>query len=453
MKTHLWKLASLALIAVMLAGCGATVVPTAVPPTAAPATAIPPTSVPPTVVPAAGPLVVWDQFARDAEKAVLDGLNTQFEADHPGVKIDRVVKSYDDLKVTIKLALSDPNGPDIGQVNQGADMGGAVQGNLLVDLTPYTSKYGWDKTFSGGLLARNSWTADGKSFGTGNLYGVSPTAEVVGVFYNKTKFDKLGVAVPKTLADFETILAKAKQAGEIPLYFGNLDGWTGIHLWSAIEHVLLPDRTWLDNFVYGRNNVSFDISENVQASAKLQEWVKAGYLTDGFAAIGYDDSWKQFGAGQGVMFITGSWISGDLVTAGGENFGFFLMPPVQAGGKALAVGGIGLPFCIRNGAKNPELAAEYLDWMVSPQAAEAWLAKGILPAMPVDASKIPAGTLLGDIVTTFGAINQADGVGHYLDWAGPTMYDTLNAAIQELMALKITPEEFTAKVQAAYAKK
>jgi raffinose/stachyose/melibiose transport system substrate-binding protein len=442
MKSHLWKLVSLAVVVFMLVGCGAAVAPTAAPTTAPTAAA--------TIPPQAVTLAVWDQFARDTESAVMDGLNAQFEKDHPGVTVNRTVKSYDDLKVTIKLALSDPNGPDVGQVNQGADMGAVVQGNLLVDLTPYLPTYNWDKIFSAGMLARNSWTADGKSFGTGNLYGVSPTGEVVGVFYNKTKFQALGLSVPKTLAEFEADLAKAKEAGEIPIYFGNLDQWPGIHLFSAIEHVLLPNRTWLDDFVYGRNNVSFDIPENVQAATKLQEWVQAGYLTEGFAGIGYDDSWKQYAGGQGVFLITGSWASGDLVANGGENFGFFLMPPVQEGGKALAVGGIGLPFCIRAGSKNQDLAAAYLDWMVSPQAAEAWVAKGILPAMPVDASKVPAGTLLGEIVTAFGTLNQSDGMGHYLDWAGPTMYDTLNASIQELMALKLTPQEFTAQVQAAY---
>lgn len=33
------------------------------------------------------------------------------------------------------------------------------------------------------------------------------------------------------------------------------------------------------------------------------------------------------------------------------------------------------------------------------------------------------------------------------DWATPTFYDTLTAAIQELMANRITPKEFTTKVE------
>jgi raffinose/stachyose/melibiose transport system substrate-binding protein len=116
----------------------------------------------------------------------------------------------------------------------------------------------------------------------------------------------------------------------------------------------------------------------------------------------------------------------------------------------LAVGGVGLPFSIRRGTALADLAAEYLDWMVSASAGQLWLEKGVLPAVPVHRAKIPAGTLVGDIVAAYGRLNVTDGVGHYIDWAGPTMYDVLGASVQELMAMRITPEAFVAIVQAAY---
>jgi raffinose/stachyose/melibiose transport system substrate-binding protein len=48
-------------------------------------------------------------------------------------------------------------------------------------------------------------------------------------------------------------------------------------------------------------------------------------------------------------------------------------------------------------------------------------------------------------------MNQTDAVGHYLDWATPTFYDTLTASLQELMAKEITPEEFVQKLEADHA--
>ena len=52
-------------------------------------------------------LVVWDQFTVMWYN-VMETLNAEFEQAHPGVKIERVVKTLDDLKVTLKLALTEP---------------------------------------------------------------------------------------------------------------------------------------------------------------------------------------------------------------------------------------------------------------------------------------------------------------------------------------------------------
>lgn len=396
-------------------------------------------------------LTVWDQFGRDTERVLIDEMNARFESSHPGVKINRVVKSFDDLKATVLSTLSDRNGADIGQVNQGADMRAAARSNLLLDLTPYLAKYHWDARFSPDLLARNSVSPGGSEMGSGNLLGISPTAELVGVYYNKEKFEKLGMIPPKTFAEFEALLARARAAHETPLMLGNLEGWPGIHVFSAIQHILLPDRTWLDDFIYGRGHVSFYIDENIRAAAKVQDWVHEGYFSDGFETISYDDSWKRFAGGEGVMLLGGSWLSADMVRIGGEKFGFFLLPPLREGGQALAVGGVGLPFSIRNGTKNADIAVEYLNWMVSPHSGEMWLDHGVLPAMPVHASRIPVGTLLGDIVSTYGSVSADNLLGHFIDWAGPTMYDVMGTATSDLMALEISPRDFAARIQVEYS--
>ena len=48
------------------------------------------------------------------------------------------------------------------------------------------------------------------------------------------------------------------------------------------------------------------------------------------------------------------------------------------------------------------------------------------------------------------ATNASNGLVPYEDWATPTMYDTLTAAVQELLGLKITPQEFVDAVEADY---
>ena len=156
-------------------------------------------------------LVVWDQFHRDVEGKVMDTLNTEFEAAHPGVKIERVVKVLDDLKITLPLAFTQADGPDVAQVNQGRnDMGSMVEGGLLLPLNKYVTQFNWGKVVSSSVAKRNSFTTDGKTFGQGEVFGVSPTAEVVGVYYNKSMFKEHGWDVPTTFEDFEALLADRK---------------------------------------------------------------------------------------------------------------------------------------------------------------------------------------------------------------------------------------------------
>ncbi len=193
---------------------------------------------------------------------------------------------------------------------------------------------------------------------------------------------KYGWDIPTTFDEFTQLLADIKAAGETPIAFGLLDGWPGIHEFSAVADTLVTPE-YLDNFVYGVNNASFDIPENQEAAQIMQEWVDAGYFTDGFMGIGYDDVNKLFKSGQGAMTITGSWLAPELLTDTDQEFGFFLMPQKTADAKQVAVGGVGIPFAIRNSTANPDLAAEYLDWMISPRAAQLWVETSYVPAMPL----------------------------------------------------------------------
>jgi raffinose/stachyose/melibiose transport system substrate-binding protein len=63
---------------------------------------------------------------------------------------------------------------------------------------------------------------------------------------------------------------------------------------------------------------------------------------------------------------------------------------------------------------------------------------------------VEPGTVLADVIDAAKTVTAANGIVPYEDWATPTFYDTLTAAIQELMADRITPKAFVAKVQQDY---
>jgi raffinose/stachyose/melibiose transport system substrate-binding protein len=398
---------------------------------------------------AAVTLNVWDQEVRGGQADAIKKLNAQFEKQYPNIKINRTAKSFTDLLATLKLAASGPNPPDVVEANNGySAMGPLVQAKLLMPLDKYAAKHGWRGRYSAGILRMNRFTRDGKSFGTGSLFGLPMTGEVVGVYYNKAKLKELGVSKPTTFAAFEAALAKAKAAGQTPIQFGNLDKWPGIHTYEE-PMLQFVSKDFARSWIFGAGSRSFSNAGTRIAATKVQDWAKKGYFTDGYAGLGYDPSWAQFGKGNGVFLITGSWLTADLRKALGKNVGFFLLP-ARGGGSLSTLGGEGLPWSISSKTKNADAAATYLNFLTRPQNAQILVSAGQLPAMKAKV-KVPAG-LDTEVYKAWTTANARDAIVPYLDWATPTMYDTVTASVQKLMAGKSSPKQFVDDVQSDYTK-
>lgn len=406
-----------------------------------------------TGVPDTGPitLTVWDQESGQVSK-VWDQLNQEFEAKYPNVTINRVSSNFSELKALLRLAIQSPNGPDVAEVNQGwPDMGTLVKAGLLLPLDGYADAYGWRDRVSENVLSVSSWTPDGKQFGTGNLFGYTTMGELVGVYYNKTIMSQLGLTVPTTFAEFEQDLATAKAAGQVPIQFANNDAWPGIHEFSIVQDQI-ASVSYLTDLIFGlqRDQLSFDTPENVQAATILQDWANEGYFTPGFGGSSYDDSIPKFVNGEGLFMITGNWIVANL-GADDRDFGFFPMPPQNAGDPPVSTGGAGYPLSISAGSDNPDAAAAYIDWMNNDHASDLLVPTGELPLRKGAEPSVEEGTVLADVIHSAAQVSAANGVVPYEDWTTPTFYDTLTAAIQELMVNRITPQEFTARVEADYS--
>ena len=428
--------ASLAALALVIAGSGAA--------RSAPATTAAPAATAATVT-----LNVWDQEVRGGQAEAIKKLNAQFQKQNPNIKIKRTAKSFTDLLATLKLAASGPNPPDVVEANNGySAMGPLVQASLLLPLDAYSQKNRWSTRYSPGILRMNRFTRDGKSFGRGSLFGLPMTGEVVGVYYNKAKLRELGVARPATFAAFEAALAKAKAADETPIQFGNLDKWPGIHTYEE-PMLQFVTKDFARSWIFGAGGRSFATAGTRLAATKLQDWASKGYFTDGYAGLGYDPSWAQFGKGNGVFLITGSWLTADLRKALGKDVGFFLLP-ARAGRALSTLGGEGLPWAISSKTKNADAAATYLNFLTRPQNAQILISAGQLPAMNGKVN-VPAG-LDTEVYRAWTTANARDAIVPYLDWATPTMYDTITASIQKLMARKSTPAQFVDEIQRDYAK-
>jgi raffinose/stachyose/melibiose transport system substrate-binding protein len=375
-------------------------------------------------------LTVWDQQVRGGQADSIEALNAAFEEAYPNVTIDRVSRSFEDLRRVLRLAITDDEAPDVVQANNArSDMGAFVSAGLLRSLDGYAEVYGWDDRFPESIRATASYSDDGTVFGDGNLYGLPQVGELIGIWYNKAKLDQLGIEPPQTLADFEAALQKAKDAGEIPIQFGDADQWPGIHTFGFAQN-MFETRDDIRALGFGNAGPSWTDDPNIQAADKLQEWVDAGYFTDGFNGLKYDPSWQDFAKGEGVFMITGSWLLADLTDAMGDNVGF-MAPPTGSTGELTVTGATGLPFAVTSASDQPDAAAAYIDFITNADAMQTLAEAGELPV--VDASDQQVSGTQAQVFDAWSTATGEDALVPYLDWGTPNAYDLITVNVQSYM--------------------
>lgn len=407
-------------------------------------------------------LEIWDIYSEPNRQPVVEAAIEQFKTRYPDWEVKRMVRPLEDMKTAVMAALAAGVGPDVVLVNNGEHMmGPMVRAQHIVNLDPYAEKYGWvEKLFAPGLWNRARYTLDGKNFGEGSIWAVGLDSELVGIYYNRDLLDKLGVPIFESLAELEAIMEKAKGAGYVPLSVGILDDWQFFHLYGAVQHAALAKsmgadaaQIYLDDIVIrSKPERTWKEAGNIDAARILQEWVRKGYLVDGFSALGGDDAMQLFMAGNVVLFLQGSWYSANIGQAGFKA-GFVPFPSFEKGGELPPqIGGMATPLGISIYSKHPDVAAEYLDILVaSEKTVEIQLGLGVLPArVPVSLEGVSRDTLYYDLLSVWNEVTRLDRVGHFLDWATPTMWDTMGEAGRNLLLLTTTPEEFVEKLEADY---
>ncbi|MGH3373404.1 MAG: ABC transporter substrate-binding protein [Actinoallomurus sp.] len=399
----------------------------------------------------AGPvtLTVWDQEVLPGQNEQMQKLNAAFQAKYPNVKIKRVSRSFSDLEKTLRLALSGNTPPDVVEANQGYGiMAALVKAGALVSLDPYDKVYGFRKRFPAGVSQLNSVTPDGKTIGSGSLFGVSMTGEAVGIYYNTDKLAKLGIQPPTSWGQFEQDLALAKSKGETPIYFANLEKFPAIHEFGVLLGQT-ADKTALRRLVFGQGDAWTD-PPVVQAAQKLADYAKNGYFSKSANAGKYNDSPTAFAKGDGVFLIGGPWFAPDLQKKMGSKVRFMLPPPASAGTQQPAtLGGPGLPLAITSKSKHPDVAAAYLAFVSTPQAMDVVTQTGGLPATKPSTAK-PTNPVGLDVFDAYRVASDKDILVPYLDYATTTFLDTLGSALQEIIAGRKTPQEGMRDAQKDY---
>jgi raffinose/stachyose/melibiose transport system substrate-binding protein len=292
-------------------------------------------------------------------------LSEEFTKQFPNVTWDIKQDQFTNLMTATPRLLSGENPPDLIRL---PSMVSLVKDGLLKNLDDYATAFGWDQ-WSAAQLAQNRVAEDGTR-GSGSLYAMGLNYSMTGVFYNKELAAQIGMtAPPTTVAEFEALLAKAKDAGLQPIMQWNATA-SGGGLAFPLQNLMAaygPTEP-INDWIFQKPDATIDTPANLTASEHLQQWVEAGYFPEDANAIEYTDANARFGKGEGVFMFNGDWQNAvyDKDLAG--NVGFFVFPSADAGGR-LAAMSAPLTYGIATNARNADCAAFFFDWVASDETA------------------------------------------------------------------------------------
>ncbi len=282
--------------------------------------------------------------------------------------VDDYNKSQDEVKVkltsvpdagtVLKTRIANGEAPDVINIYpQNADFKGWAADGQFVDLTDESDILG---NLNEG--AAEAYAVDSK------IYNVPLTTNVSGIYYNKDAFDKLGIEVPKSLAEFQDIVKKIKDDGQTPFAEALGDPWTvnGYAQLAWIQSAGSPQAA-NDYLRFSDKGAikSDEVTKNVAAYLDLL----AGNGQSNSDGALYADTVAVFAEGKALMMANGSWAL-TVIKQQEPDFevGFFPMPGLTADAPVMTVGAADMAVSISADSENIDASKDFVKYLSSTEA-------------------------------------------------------------------------------------
>jgi raffinose/stachyose/melibiose transport system substrate-binding protein len=356
-------------------------------------------------------------------------LAEEFTKQFPNVTWDIKQDQFTNLINETPRVLAGDNPPDLIRLPTFVSF---AKDGLLKNLDDYAAAFGWND-WPVPQLNQNRVAPDGTR-GSGSLYAMGLNYSLTGVFYNRQQAAQIGMTEPpKTLEEFENLLAKAKAAGLLPIMqWGSAK--SGMGLAFPLQNLMasLGPTGPINDWIFQKPGATIDTPSNLEAARHLQQWIENGYFPPDINAIEYTDSNARFTKGEGVFTFNGDWENANYDKNMAGNVGFFLMPPAQAGGDPAAMSAP-LTFGIAANAKHADCAAFFFNWVATnPTARQINVTVGgSNPGGPADLPlpSVPAGSVTNETLAAGAVIGKAG-----------TAMDFIANATSSIFAQGWTPE-------------
>jgi raffinose/stachyose/melibiose transport system substrate-binding protein len=266
--------------------------------------------------------------------------------------------------------------------------------------------------------------AQGNSiFGTPNQ-----TAMGGGILYNKRVYERLGLSIPKTWAEFAANNERIKRAGITPVIATYGDTWTSqLFVLADYYNVQAQIPDFADR--YTANQIKY---ASTPAALKGFEYLKEGYdkgwYQSGFATAKYDQGLEMLAKGEGAHYPMLSMALANIDANWPEtveDIGFFAQPGADASKNGATIWMLSANYIPKTTTgEKLEAVKRFLAYTVSPEGISD-MNKAVPPAGPylIKGAKLPDDVLpaVKDIASYIDAGNSAPALEFVSPVKGPRL--------------------------------
>jgi raffinose/stachyose/melibiose transport system substrate-binding protein len=333
----------------------------------------------------------WGETEAAGAKKWLNDTIALYHKKHPNVTIKTVLQTTDGLIPAFKAAAAAKKGPDLQYFWGGIwSLDDAWAGNTkpVSDYIPRSELKHYlnakEDTFEGKV-----WTAP---------WYVQPSFPVL---YRKDVLKKAGVAVPRSWAAMLKACDTLNAKGITPFAGGIKDGWFGGWLYAIIGAQGIKSISSVLDATTGKKK--FTDPDMAAWWTRLQEMRDHKCWNDDINSLTLYPAQQTWVNGKSAMTITaGSDVKKFVTQGGGKRVGVMAMPKWGNGPYAGKLGSTSQTVGITAWTKYPEVAADFIMFMHTPERMKAWFkTTGAFPAddrFPASQITLPQQTVLFNLV-------------------------------------------------------
>ncbi|MDR1955901.1 MAG: extracellular solute-binding protein [Treponema sp.] len=371
---------------------------------------------------------------RADDVAQMNNLLAEYKKLKPQVTIQFRPTNPPDYNATLRLQLEGGTGPDLMYARSYAPGRELFNAGYFADCSAIP---GVKQNFSAANLA--PWQMP-----DGTMFAVPFAAVSHAVYYNKTIFQREGLAIPQTWEDFLSLCETLVTKGYTPLANGVAEEWDILEVfYLGMLPNFLGGGTERAAYESGAKKLN---DANVIASFQAMADV-AKYLPKGFESVTYNDSQALFNTQQAVMFMDGSWTAGVYAGVSFE-WGLFAMPAPR-GRPTLITFHPDMAITYNKATKYPKECQEFLAWLASPEGAT--VASKVLPVGFFPMINAPI-TLDDPHANEFLALNKGKDTDARFVWPKfLDLYAPMNQAVIRVVKGEQTPQQAADAMETAAA--